>query len=412
MFKVQGVKMLSNAIKLEFDDYYNCENRLVKMLSETVKLEFVYDYKGRRVSKQVFAKNAGVWTLTTHKKFVYNKYKLIKEVDALTDSIKQQFTWLGDNLLSLHENNNSYLYIADGNKNITQLINLTTGTTANRYDYTPFGKLINKVESVENPFKFSSEYHDTETNLIYYNYRYYNPQTGKWLSRDPIGEKGGGNLYTILKSDPINSFDLLGLRSPRVKKEKCTVVLFWGHGGDTRDALDNFNKNDRGCAVASGLGCRIDGRNIGNGIGDNKDKSDSDFPDCNTGYTGISDRSADKGGNAGENDMTDKNIATRSSNGFAKLMVKAWKKAVDKGLSMAADCKCGCKIITVEFRGSSHTNENGNKILDMRYKSGDDADDYKKNPGRNVSKGGVQIVNKYPKQGSKHRFRCKKNAKK
>ena len=209
--------MLSNAIKLAFDDYFNCENRLVKMLSETQKLEFVYDYMGRRREKQVFAKDNGVWTLTTHKKFVYNKYKLIKEIDALTATIKQQFVWNGDNLLSLHEDNKNYLYVADGNKNITQLINLTTGTTANNYTYTPFGKLINEVESVENPFKFSSEYHD-ETGLVYYNYRYYNPKDGKWLSRDPLGEfiKKGKEyylnvLYCYVGNNLINKTDTIGL---------------------------------------------------------------------------------------------------------------------------------------------------------------------------------------------------------
>ena len=203
--------MLSNAIKLDFDDSFNCENRLVKILSETQKLEFVYDYKGRRVSKQVFAKDNGVWTLTTHKKFVYNKYKLIKEIDALTDTIKQRFTWLGDNLLSLHENNENYLYIADGNKNICQLVNLSDGTITNKYDYTPFGKLAQTVEEIEQAFKFSSEYAETETNLIYYNYRYYNPENGKWLSRDPIEEYGGINIYGFVNNNSANYIDYFGL---------------------------------------------------------------------------------------------------------------------------------------------------------------------------------------------------------
>ena len=210
MFKVQGVKMLSECLKLDFDDSLNCENRLVKMLSETQKLEFVYDYMGRRREKQVFAKDNGVWTLTTHKKFVYNKYKLIKEIDALTDTIKQRFTWLGDNLLSLHENNENYLYIADGNKNICQLVNLSDGTITNKYDYTPFGKLAQTVEEIEQAFKFSSEYAETETSLIYYNYRYYNPANAKWLSRDPIEEKGGLNIYGFVGNKPINNTDSLG----------------------------------------------------------------------------------------------------------------------------------------------------------------------------------------------------------
>jgi len=47
-------------------------------------------------------------------------------------------------------------------------------------------------------FRFSSEYQDTESGLVYYNYRYYSPELGRWLSRDPIGENGGFNLYAMV----------------------------------------------------------------------------------------------------------------------------------------------------------------------------------------------------------------------
>ena len=46
-----------------------------------------------------------------------------------------------------------------------------------------------------------------------YNYRYYDPLTGRWPSRDPIGEQGGVNLYGFIGNNPINLFDLLGLMS-------------------------------------------------------------------------------------------------------------------------------------------------------------------------------------------------------
>ncbi|UDQ98368.1 RHS repeat-associated core domain-containing protein [Lentisphaerota bacterium WC36G] len=104
-------------------------------------------------------------------------------------------------------------YIADGNKNITQLINLTTGEIANKYDYSPFGQLAKTDENVENVFKFSSECAEKETGLIYYNYRYYNPTTGKWTKRDTVQELGGENLYGFTFGDSINYFDFLGLTS-------------------------------------------------------------------------------------------------------------------------------------------------------------------------------------------------------
>jgi RHS repeat-associated protein len=47
--------------------------------------------------------------------------------------------------------------------------------------------------------------------VLYYGYRYYDPSTGRWPSRDPIGEKGGVNLYGYVGNDPVNGLDILGL---------------------------------------------------------------------------------------------------------------------------------------------------------------------------------------------------------
>jgi hypothetical protein len=47
--------------------------------------------------------------------------------------------------------------------------------------------------------------------VCYYGFRYYNPNTGRWLSRDPIEEQGGVNLYGMVGNDTVNSVDNLGL---------------------------------------------------------------------------------------------------------------------------------------------------------------------------------------------------------
>ncbi|UDQ97749.1 RHS repeat-associated core domain-containing protein [Lentisphaerota bacterium WC36G] len=112
--------------------------------------------------------------------------------------------------MALEKDGVAFNYIADGNKNITQLIDMSSGSVANRYDYSPFGQLIADVETVENPFKFSSEYAEKETGLIYYNYRYYNPTNSKWTKRDPIQEDGGMNVYGFVNNNVINLIDLLG----------------------------------------------------------------------------------------------------------------------------------------------------------------------------------------------------------
>ena len=84
--------------------------------------------------------------------------------------------------------------------------------TAAHYDYSAFGRTLVAAGPLahRNPFRFSSEYVDDATGLTYYNYRHYDPVHGCWLSRDPLNEKGGRNLYGIGGNNLIGNSDLLG----------------------------------------------------------------------------------------------------------------------------------------------------------------------------------------------------------
>jgi RHS repeat-associated protein len=59
--------------------------------------------------------------------------------------------------------------------------------------------------------RFSSKYTDAATGLVYYGYRSYSPQLGRWISRDPIEERGGTNLYGMVGNDAVNAVDVLGM---------------------------------------------------------------------------------------------------------------------------------------------------------------------------------------------------------
>jgi RHS repeat-associated protein len=76
----------------------------------------------------------------------------------------------------------------------------------------PFGAPLVVIgeEADGNPFRFSTKHADGETGLVYYGYRSYSPSLGRWLSRDPIGEEGGDNLYGFTGNDGINRVDFLG----------------------------------------------------------------------------------------------------------------------------------------------------------------------------------------------------------
>jgi RHS repeat-associated protein len=61
-----------------------------------------------------------------------------------------------------------------------------------------------------NPLRFSTKFQDDETDLLYYGRRYLNTSSGRWVSRDPIDEAGGLNVFTFVENDPANRADSLG----------------------------------------------------------------------------------------------------------------------------------------------------------------------------------------------------------
>jgi RHS repeat-associated protein len=63
-----------------------------------------------------------------------------------------------------------------------------------------------KIQNLE-----SGELPPRTTGVTYYGYRYYDPVTGRWPSRDPIGERGGMNLYEFVGNSGVNKLDKLGL---------------------------------------------------------------------------------------------------------------------------------------------------------------------------------------------------------
>jgi RHS repeat-associated protein len=209
------------------------ENRLTSMTALASvpatgkrKLEFAYDYMGRRVQKKVYSWNVGTsaYQLSSTVKFIYDGWNVVAEIDG-NNALIRSYVWGQDlsgsmqgaggigGLLLVNEGGSSYQVGYDGNGNVVGLMKAGVGTFSATYEYDPFGNTLRSTGeyATQNPFRFSTKYVDNETGLVYYGYRYCNPQTGKWISRDPSEEAGGLNLYTFIGNDGINSVDFLGL---------------------------------------------------------------------------------------------------------------------------------------------------------------------------------------------------------
>jgi RHS repeat-associated protein len=125
---------------------------------------------------------------------------------------------------------NRMLPLMDRLGNVTGYRKAVSGTPATLsavFEYDAFGREVRSSGPVSDAmrFRFSTKYHhggpytETDAGLVYYGYRFYDPDRGRWVNRDPIGEKGGRNLYGMVKNSPPNFIDVLGrdISSPDIR---------------------------------------------------------------------------------------------------------------------------------------------------------------------------------------------------
>jgi RHS repeat-associated protein len=191
---------------------WNGENRLVKMEKPGMTLEFTYDHMGRRVEKAVSLNGQAAKC----QRFIYDGYLQIAEADTAGKLVKS-YVWdptagQATRVLAMknHISDKTYTFCHDANKSTSVLVD-RDGAVVARYDYDPFGNVMEGDGVKTNPFQFSSEFVDYECNLIYYNYRHYDPVAGRWTNRDPIEGKGGCNLYRFTHNNTVNWIDICGL---------------------------------------------------------------------------------------------------------------------------------------------------------------------------------------------------------
>ncbi|MEM1085139.1 MAG: RHS repeat-associated core domain-containing protein [Verrucomicrobiota bacterium] len=191
------------------------ENRLISSTVNNTSTTYLYDALNRRIAKTIGA-NTTV--------YVYDSWNLIAEYAGT--SLDRTYTWGMDfsgsmqgaggigGLLAVDGGGTSYFPTYDGNGNISEYLDSTGGVVAH-FEYDPFGRTVadhsGQNSGLDFLHRFSTKQLDGETGLYYYGYRYYDPVTGRWPSRDLIGERGGMNLYGFVGNNGIDGSDLIGL---------------------------------------------------------------------------------------------------------------------------------------------------------------------------------------------------------
>lgn len=207
-------------------------------VSNAVRLAFQYYPDGRRAQKTVSCFTNNAWTVTRSLHYAWQGWKLAAECERDgTGNITavRHFVWGPDiagqqtaslesgaegvgGLLLIREwkpglGIKQYLPLTDGLGNVCGLLDATDGSLAAEYDYDPYGgPMIERgIANDSCPFRHRTRYYDSESWLYYYGYRYYDPSTTKWISKDPLAEAGGWNLTCFCGNDPVNNFDPTGL---------------------------------------------------------------------------------------------------------------------------------------------------------------------------------------------------------
>jgi RHS repeat-associated protein len=149
-------------------------------------------------------------------KYQYGEIGVLQKRSVDGGTVLKTYISQGEQLYTFVNNQTSITnryYTRDHLGSVREVVT-STGSVFVRYDYTPYGER-SRVAGSFATFEAEKGYtgHDylVDSGLILTRIRAYDPRTARWLSRDPIGERGGMNLYGYVGGDPVNGWDPLGL---------------------------------------------------------------------------------------------------------------------------------------------------------------------------------------------------------
>jgi len=179
---------------------WDAKDRVTAIIIGTQRSEFTYDGLGRRV--RIVEKAGG--TVTSDKRFVWVGAQIAQERDS-ANAVTKRFS--GHGVLGA---NGVLLYMRDHLGSVREVMD-TAGVVRARYDYEVYGKRLKVRGDLEVDAGYTGHWQHVASGLTLTWFRAYDPRTGRWLSRDPIGMRGGINLYAYVGNSPIRFVDRLGL---------------------------------------------------------------------------------------------------------------------------------------------------------------------------------------------------------
>jgi RHS repeat-associated protein len=203
---------------------YDAENRLIQVQEfaagssmPIATSTYRYDGLGRRIEKVANGQT---------KRYIYDGEDILLEYDGTNTLVARYTHGPGiDEPIAVTKGGSTFFYHQDGLGTVTDLTD-SGGAPAKSYAYDAYGNILESPGALDQPYTYTGREIDAETGLYYYRARSYDPRTGRFLQKDPIGLVGGGNLYRYVGSNPVLLSDSLGL---------CP--------GDRKKCIDDFLRN-------------------------------------------------------------------------------------------------------------------------------------------------------------------------
>ena len=184
------------------------------VLPGDVTIDYVIDGRNRRIGKKV----NGVLTQA----FLYrDQLNPIAELDG-SGNVIARFVYAHKANVPAYMikiepasgTERTYRILSDHLGSPRLVMDMETGEIVQRMDYDEWGKVVLDTNPGFQPFGFAGGLYDSHTGLVRFGARDYDPETGRWTSKDPILFGGGdANLYTYVVNNPLNFIDPLGLWS-------------------------------------------------------------------------------------------------------------------------------------------------------------------------------------------------------
>ncbi len=202
---------------------WNKDNQLISVFLSNDTVSYLYDSLGRR-SQRIHGNS------TTN----YQLEGLDTQVELDNSTVQRTYTLSGGltgQIISVRHNNADYFYHYDAIGNVL-FITDASGAIVTAYTQEGFGNVLATLSNFSNSYHLTTKEQDPVTGLYYFGARWYDPQVGRWLSREPTGQDGP-NLYRFGFNNPVNGFDPNGL----------SYIEFF-RGDDMIGTLYVFDKDD------------------------------------------------------------------------------------------------------------------------------------------------------------------------